>query len=802
MSRPGETFYSSISTEASAQLKARENLLATEYKTAEQLNYLNSNTGFIKVTSGVNSLIKEGGYSTPPDYTRNAPFTKSQDLETGDEGAFNQTRSPDETSSYLAQRVILYNGTAFDASGTVNIPGPTRGSSTQKYLEMTGLRSGFNYDKSSSVVGSNKAYNNYSSLGIRPMPGVTGFDVQSYNNYGTLRIANVKFVVHTLEDLEVVEKLFLRPGYSCIVEWGHSLYIDNDGNTVKPTMGVNTLSTKTLFAKNKTVKSVERDIQRKRENSNFNYDAFFGYVTNFDYSFRPDGGFDCSIKIASKGQILDSLKSGGSGDAATTKPKEEDATEDKDAEYLISVYHFWFTAIKSMYNDAISEKDFVKQGKEDLGKIVAKFQEKFNITCNVVDGLDELENNFHAIYTPVTEDDEGFFNSLGVFKKTNEKIYVPLRFLLSIFNTCGSLYSGKSSNSQRFIEFSTGREDAKLKTVNESNKYNSFNKMFSTKINSVLIATNATYGDIKYFFHGKGDEVFNVNQAMIDYSKSNDGLYNDILDIHLSIGLIEKKLEPFVQDTGTDINLVDFIKSILSHINGALGNITDLDIYFNESINEYEIVDRYGPKKKNITKLNLAGLKSTVKDLSIASNISNEMSSQIAIAAQGRSSAYPANVKSIRGWNEGYRDRFFLEKLTKEDQKLTENQTLTIAGYLDKNSDIEKNIITYWKHLNERGEINPKKQANTEIELDKILKIAYDEYLTTSGKPSTIPIPVQLSFTIKGFSGFKIGQSFKIQDSLLLSKYKSYCYIITSLEHKVEANEWVTSLGAQFFEVD
>ena len=131
MSRPGETFYSSISTEASAQLKARENLLATEYKTAEQLNYLNSNTGFIKVTSGVNSLIEEGTSGTPADYTRNVPFTKSQDLKTGQEGPFNETTSPDKTSSYLAQRVILYNGTAFDASGTLTV-GLPRGRTTKE----------------------------------------------------------------------------------------------------------------------------------------------------------------------------------------------------------------------------------------------------------------------------------------------------------------------------------------------------------------------------------------------------------------------------------------------------------------------------------------------------------------------------------------------------------------------------------------------------------------------------------------------------------------------------------------------
>ena len=783
MSRPGETFYSSISKEASAQLKARENLLATEFKTSEQLNYLNSNTGFIKVTSGVNSLIEEGTSGTPADYTRNAPFTKSQDLKTGQEGPFNETTSPDKTSSYLAQRVILYNGTAFKKGSGV------------------GLRSGFDYNKGTSFVSSDKAYNNYNSLGIRPMPGVTSFDIQSYNNFGTLRIANVKFVVHTLEDLDLVEKLFLRPGYSCVVEWGHTLYIDNKGNTVKPTMGTSTLSNSTLFNKN-TIKFVEGQIESKRKSSNFNYDAFFGYVTNFDYSFRPDGGFDCSIKIASKGQILDSLKSGGPGNAANTDPKDpEKEKEDKNADYLKSYFHFWFTAIKSMYNEAIKEKTFVLKGKAGLGKAVAKFQEQFDISCSLVDGLDELEKNFHAIYTTVTETTPGYI--YGEYKTAVEKIYVPLRFLLSIFNTCGTLYSGRITKSgQRFLEFSTGRKDTTPGTVNESNKYNSFNKMFSTKIGQVLIATDATYAGTKYAFVGNGKDIFDVNQAMINYSNSNNNLYNDILDIHLSIGLIEEKLEPFVKDTGTDINLVDFIKSILSHINGSLGNIVDLDIYFNEVINEYEIVDRYGPKKSNITKLNLAGLKSTVKDLSIASTISNEMSSQIAIAAQGRSSAYPANVKSIRGWNEGYRDRFFIEKLTKEDQKRAESDPLTVGDYFAKNSNSKKELDDYWKHLNEKGEIKESTQNRVENELDQILRIAYDEYLMSAGKSTNIPIPVQLSFTIKGFSGFKIGQSFRIQNSLLLPKYSRYCYIITSLEHKVEANEWVTSLGAQFFELD
>jgi len=776
MSATGETFYSSISSQANAQLKARENLVSADFKTAEQLTYLNSNTGFIKVTSGVNSIIEKGGTYVPDEYIRNVgtfpgfeqPGDVTYEEAGGDKGVFVTKKAPDKTSSYLAQRVILFNGTAFKEGSGV------------------GLRSGFDYNKATSFVNSDKAYNNYNSLGIRPMPGVTGFDIQSYNPYGTLRIANVRFVVHSLEDLDLAEKLFLRPGYSCIVEFGHSVYIDNSGNIQKPKMGSTTLSNSTLFGQEKKIIDVENQIEKKRKNSNFNYDAFFGYVTNFDYSFRPDGGFDCSIKIASKGQVLDSIKSGNTTDSITIVPDDPEKRNDKKADYLKSIYHFWLSTLKAGYEKF--SKDKAKFVQEDLIDIIDNFKDTNSLSCQIEADLNELKNKFHAIYTTVTERKKGF-----ILDSTDavEKIYIPLRFLLTIFNSCGSLYSGLYNGpKQRLLEF---------ETIN-SNKYNRFNKLFSTKIGDVLIPTDADYSGTKYTFKGNGKEVFDVNQKLTEYCK--DGL-DKILDIHISVGMLEEKLEPFVKDTGDTINFVDFLKGVLGHINSSLGNIVSLDIYFNESQNKYEIVDRYGPKPKTIRKINLSGLKSTVKDLSIASSVTNNIAAQIAIAAQGRSTTYPTNVKSIRGFNEGYTDRFIIEKLNNNDTKEnTRSKPMSIGKFFNDNPDVKKMVDLYWKTLNEEGEINADDQDQVEKELYKILLIAYNHYLESNNLPSPIPIPVELSFTIKGFSGFKIGQSFRIQDSLLLPKYKKYCYIITGLEHRVEANEWVTMLKAQFFDLD
>lgn len=781
MSTTGETFYSPIAGTALGQLKAREKLVSADHKTAEQLQYLNANTGYIKVTSGVNTIVKEGGYGVPDEYVRNVgtlpgfeqPGDVSYDEAAGNKGAYETRYYPPSTSPWLAQQLVLFNGSAI-----------AKGNDTL-------MRDGINYEKGSRLTSSDKAYNNYNSLGIRPMPGVTAFDIQSYNTYGTLRIANVQFVVHTLEDLDLVEKLFLRPGYSVVVEWGHSVYIDNDGNVQKATMGTTTLPNGTLFG-NKSIKHVEGVIQNRRYKSNYNYDAFFGYVTNFNYTFRADGGFDCSMKIASKGVVLDSIKSGATTDGLKiTENKNE--KEDQQLAYLKSTYHAFLSLVNSSYKlikkGRFNPNTIVgKQGFNDALKEFGK-QQKIKVQLrNLV--KDTAFEKFHAVYSTITKKAEYFWQG----DKSFETIYVPLRYILTVFNQTGTLISVGEGGEQRVVEFET----------RNSNEYNWFSKMFSTKPGQVLIPNSPTFSGIGYPFtfasteEGIGNVYSSINSYATNSKRKNKK--NNILDIHISTTFIENQLEDFVKDTENNVSFIDFLKQILQGINSALGGITNLDIFYNEQDCVYEIVDRNGPAATGIPKISLSGLRSTVKSLNIYSTLTSNIAAQIAIAAQGRDTTYPSNVRNIRGWNEGFIDRFMPSKIKPSDNDRTES--ITVDQYLRDNPDTMKNVSKYWEKLNKEGQIVEKTQNEIENELRSILMVAYDEYLRTSKKPSPVPIPVNLDFTIKGFSGFKIGQSFKIQDSLLLPKYKRYSYIVTGLEHKVENNEWVSNIKAQFFDLE
>lgn len=138
-------------------------------------------------------------------------------------------------------------------------------------------------------------------LGIRPMPGITGIDVKSKGAYGSLRQVTVKFNCWDIHQLEDLELLYMRPGYTVLVEWGWAPYFDKDGNLSS------TVSFYDIVDKVKTKETIWKELDTKMA-ENGNYEAMFGYVKNYSWNVRPDGGYDCTTEIISLGEVVESLK--------------------------------------------------------------------------------------------------------------------------------------------------------------------------------------------------------------------------------------------------------------------------------------------------------------------------------------------------------------------------------------------------------------------------------------------------------------------------------------------------------------
>jgi len=144
------------------------------------------------------------------------------------------------------------------------------------------------------------------NLGIRPMPGITSMDVTTRTAYGSLRDITVNFKCWDIKQLEDLELIYMRPGYTVLVEWGWTPYIDASGK-YHPTFTdfySNNILNPSTYDRNTILKS----LYDKSIATGGNYDAMYGYIKNFEWVSRNDGGYDCKTIIKSTGEIIESLK--------------------------------------------------------------------------------------------------------------------------------------------------------------------------------------------------------------------------------------------------------------------------------------------------------------------------------------------------------------------------------------------------------------------------------------------------------------------------------------------------------------
>lgn len=165
------------------------------------------------------------------------------------------------------------------------------------------LRSGIGVDGAYGLGG-------IEELGYRPMPGLSSVQVETVGRLGSLRQATISFKVWNMNQLNVVEALYFRLGYSMLLEWGHTQYFNNPTTTSPNStlnIATNTFGLDDPFAPtNKTV--VQQRIAKKAKETSGNYDGMLGIVSNFTWSFNQEGGYDCTVKLIGLGSIIDTVR--------------------------------------------------------------------------------------------------------------------------------------------------------------------------------------------------------------------------------------------------------------------------------------------------------------------------------------------------------------------------------------------------------------------------------------------------------------------------------------------------------------
>ena len=156
--------------------------------------------------------------------------------------------------------------------------------------------------------------------GLVPPPGIVSANIRSLNR-GSLREATIRIVCHNLAQFRVINALFLKLKYSLLLEWGHSLYFNNDQSLLpnRTLLSDNFIDGKffhTVIKPNGSEEyktgydqqSLLLHIKQLRELTSGNYDAFFGVVKNFTWELLENGSYNIVVTAISTGDVIESLK--------------------------------------------------------------------------------------------------------------------------------------------------------------------------------------------------------------------------------------------------------------------------------------------------------------------------------------------------------------------------------------------------------------------------------------------------------------------------------------------------------------
>lgn len=281
-----------------------------------------------------------------------------------------------------------------------------------------------------SIGGDGGSYNNNNNvLGIRPMPGITSVNIENIGAYGSTRKATINFQCWDVNQLETLEQLYMRPGYLVLLEFGRTIYLEN--NKI-----VQNVSKYDFFNKQNIVLLDELNkLYELSVNSNGNYDALLGYVVNYGWNARLDGGYDCKTEIISTGEVLESLKTNYSL-----------ATDVNFAGIANNTFNFQGKLIPGAnISGSISNDDFIKINQDYSSNILAGVIRELHTICKYksplptdptqlaisLNGTSSVNLNIAKLYYDSTDDSQYYSIVQGGSK---QNYYITLESFIDVLN--------------------------------------------------------------------------------------------------------------------------------------------------------------------------------------------------------------------------------------------------------------------------------------------------------------------------------------------------------------------------------
>lgn len=621
----------------------------------QALQYLNNTNSFLKLASSVNI---EDGYGVE----RLGKIIGDSDA--GKYKGFN-----------LSKNAVLFNGLSALEDGT--------------YTQRAGVTQRTGEASNSKLWDNTSAYGlGGNDFGLQPMPGIIDASIRTINR-GSIRKAQVTLKAFNRFQFEVIELLYLRLGFTMMLEWGHNKFInseDENGNIQTQEIG-NTLIEETWFVdQGITQLEMLKKIEKKRDDYLGNYDGFFGKVSNFEWSFENDGSYLIKIDLITLGDIVESLSINDPLPSYQVKAIKSTKKDSKDYP-KDSLYKDLLESpiVTSAENNSISVWLFKSIADEKLWGDDSEYNDYFNL-LNAASNSDILEEDIKKI-------------------KPQYSYFVTLQVLLD-----------------KVISL--------LPTVDNNGVVDNIIDIYNSPINNYVkyfpnqFSTDPRICIIKPVFGGanlKGFETPPYFNSLKNYVGQTDkAIYGKLMHVYLNYDFISKCItsSSSTSDNETSISLYTFLQKICNGINNSLGGVNKIEPIINEEFTVTLIDQNPIPglikdiPKENLVDLEIYGynrVKDTsnfVKNISFKTKITPDLATQVTIGATANgSSVKNEDVTVFSKWSEGLLDRFN----QKYNEPLSNNDTPTKSDWIVKAERIFNRQERYY----EKAEFTNRKNGKT-----------------------------------------------------------------------------------------
>jgi hypothetical protein len=789
----GETFAPFVDE----QIKVRQEKLGSTIYDNDIISYTTSKDSFIRLTSAVD--IDQSVIDKLPNTPNNLIGIK------------------------LAENYVLFGG-----ANNVSDSSKPKGGIVKTYTDSILANASYGFDSTA-------------EYGLTPLPGVTSFNIKPKNN-GSIVEGEIKIKCYNIQQFDHVEALYLRLGYTLLLEWGHTLYFTNQGELISDVVAGTDVYKEFLEGKSEPDSDPQTYILNKlkqaRIDSAGNYDGMLGRVLNYDWSVNPQGEYDITVKVLSPGSVIESLS------ISVALPQAENAKDTKgESGKKNNLETTTIGKMLSGFKDTLDE-DLTALGRLfNGGDPVTKLGE-----------LEDIEEDNVAYYffrEPLTNerikifanspdlipyDDNIIDESVGPpiynngiapppLPKPPEKellkidpsdgdgqYYIKFGALLRIIQNFLLIYNQRNNNSPIL----------NIDWKYENNKcYIPIPNLFSSNPTVCLIPSNffsklpddEQSRSKKYFDFGKLNRILGTD-FLGDKKKKNEFNY---MHIHLNIDFLYKILEVNINSEG-DLALIDFLLSLCTQLNSSLSGLTEFTPFVDTDTNTLSIINKRNsdaiienpkdPSKFQIGFLHSGGPGSVgikggsfVTKVSVNSTIPPDMAKIISIGTQASGNGTDPAVLGFSAWNAGYSDRIAPEKLEaspKEKAKTLEAELKAAKKAKEEDKNNLQNVL-YAGYYNAEKFNYSNDLTKLEADVNKYFKKQAIEEVKAGKASPPLLIPISLSLTLDGLSGMKIFQKYTITDEFLPQSYRDNIeFIIKGLNHTIDESGWVTNIEGQF----